>query len=204
MRHFLLALALLLLVGLTAQAQQMPAFTFGLKGGASLTSLTNRNLESSRYLWGFHAGLTGNYALTTNFSLQIEGLYSQKGVRDDSYVRGTSYAERLRLHYLDAPLLVRFRAAGAYFEVGPQLGLLLSAHNYVDSPTASTPDLVVTSDYHRVDLGLASGIGYQLASGLGLGLRTNVGLLNVPKNNYSGTAVRNNVFQFYLTYQFTH
>ena len=203
MRYLPIALALFSCVCLTAQAQQAPAFTFGLKSGASLAGLANRNLQSSHYLWGLYTGLTGNYILAHGFSLQAEALYSQKGVGDDVRAGGVTYAQRLRLHYLDLPMLVRFRAQGGYFEVGPQLGVLLSARDHSELPGYGASDETVTDGFHRVDLGLVSSIGYQLANGLGIGLRTNAGLLNVPKNNYSGTAVRNNAFQLYLTYQLT-
>ena len=204
MRHLPVALALFSCACLPAHAQQAPAFTLGLKGGASLASLTNRNLQSSHYLWGFHTGLTGNYALSRGFSLQAEALYSQKGVGDEVSAGGASYEDRLRLHYLDLPVLIRFQAKGGYFGFGPQLGLLLSARDHSDLPGHGASDEPVTDSFHRVELGLVSDIGYQLASGLGIGLRANVGLLNVPKNNYSGMAVRNNAFQLYFSYQLTH
>jgi hypothetical protein len=199
--------ALFSLACLPAQAQQAPTVTFGLKAGASLASLTNRDLQSTsnrRYLWGFHAGLTGNYVLGRGFSLQAEALYSQKGVRDALSAGLAGYEDHLRLHYLDLLALARFRSQGFYFEVGPQLGVLLTARDQVTVPTVTTHEQTVTDSFHRLELGVGSGVGYQLASGPGIGLRTNVGLLNVPNINPSGMAVRNNTFQLYLTYQFSH
>jgi hypothetical protein len=153
--------ALFSLACLPAQAQQAPTVTFGLKAGASLASLTNRDLQSTsnrRYLWGFHAGLMGNYVLGRGFSLQAEALYSQKGVRDALSAGLAGYEDHLRLHYLDLLALARFRSQGFYFEVGPQLGVLLTARDQVTVPTVTTHEQTVTDSFHRLELGVGSGL----------------------------------------------
>ena len=196
------SLLLFLAPTVVAQAQQpAPALTFGVKAGASLTSLTNRNLESSRYLAGFHAGITSNFAFTPAFSLQAEALYSQKGVRDDLRVSRVQYDNRQRLHYLDVPLLARLHAGDAFVEVGPQFGVLLAARGHYEGPGTETGDETVTDYFNRVDVGYAAGIGYQIPGGPGLGLRYNGGFLNAVRQDFSVSTMRNSAFQFYLSYQ---
>jgi hypothetical protein len=190
-------------VPLAAQAQQpTPAFTLGLKGGASLTNLTNRALESNRDLWGFHAGVTGTRTFTRTFALQAELLYSQKGTRDDVIVSSTHYDNRQRLHYLDLPVVARLHLGNAFLEAGPQVGVLLLARGHYEGPSINAFDETVSDYFHRVDLGYVAGIGYQVPGGPGLGLRYNGGLLNAVNNNFSGSTVRNSALQLYVSYQF--
>ncbi|NML65151.1 PorT family protein [Hymenobacter sp. RP-2-7] len=198
-------LALLAAAPLAAQAQQAtPSLAVGLKGGASLTSLTNRSLASNRDLCGFHAGVTATRTFTRTFALQAELLYSQKGTRDEVVVGSTHYDNRQRLHYLDLPVVARLHVGNAYLEAGPQLGLLLLARGHYEGPGpgAGAGDQTVSDYFHRVDLGYVAGIGYQVPGGPGLGLRYNGGLLNAVNNNFSGSAVRNRALQLYVSYQF--
>lgn len=203
--RFLMVLlpGLLATTPLAAQAQQsVPTFTFGLKGGASLTNLTNRSLESNRDLWGFHAGVTVARTLTQLFALQAELLYSQKGTRDEVVVGSAHYDNHQRLHYLDLPVLARLRVGNAYLEAGPQLGLLLLARGHYEGPGPGVGDDTVSDYFNWVDLGYAVGVGYQVPGGPGLGLRYNGGLLNAVNNNFSGSAVRNSALQLFVGYQF--
>jgi hypothetical protein len=202
MRSLLFPLTLLALAPLAAQAQWSPSpFSFGLKGGVAITSLTNRQLESSRYLLGFHGGITASRAFTPAFALQAELLYSQKGVRDDIFANGTHYDNQQRLHYLDLPVVARLRAGNAFVEAGPQLGVLLVARTHYELTAGPTED-TVTDYFNRVDIGYVAGIGYQVPGGPGLGLRYNGGLLAAVNHNFSTVTVRNSAFQVYVSYQF--
>jgi len=160
--------------------------------------------------------------ISSRFSFHPELLYSQKGVKYDysnTYASGgisVSQTEtgQVRLSYLDLPLLFRLKAAGAFFEAGPQLGLLL-AQNADETYTTTqkygvgTP-IVTTRNYNStstngtrtLDVGYIIGIGYQLPQGFEVGVRYNGGISDLSSSNSASDKTRNSVFQFQVGYLF--
>ena len=194
MKKYMLTLGLL--AGVTAAAQAQNA-TFGIRVGASANTLSGDNdkfgnkRDSYSYALGGLAGVTANFAFSDMISLQPELLYSLKGTQiNDS-------KDRLDLHYIDLPILLRVNAKGPYFEAGPQVGYLISAKRGGADKTR-----IETKDLQGLSLGYAAGVGYKLTSGLSLGVRFNGGITSVGKDDGEYDQQRNRSFQFVAGYEF--
>jgi hypothetical protein len=133
---------------------------------------------------------------------------------EDFSVADGGYAAnyRLRLSYLNVPVLLRATFGKFYLEAGPQLGIQLAAHETGDESIGtiagtfeSSFDRAATDHYRRVDLGLSVGAGVKLPAGLGLGVRAYTGLLSLTpefpqRPSYYGS-LKNQVVQASVSYQ---
>lgn len=190
MKKFILSLGLL--VGIASAAHAQTGVRFGLKAGANYTSVTADNTDAIESKIGLQAGALANFGLSDLISIQPEVLYSQKGyqLEADSDIK-------LKLNYIDIPVLVKVNADGLFFEAGPQLGILAGA-----KITDGDDDEDVKDGYNTVDFGYVAGLGYQAESGPMIGLRYNGGISNIIKNGSDSDKVRNSAFQLYVGYVF--
>jgi hypothetical protein len=218
MQRFFLLLAGGLLAAGTAHAQ------FGLRVGGSLSKLhtspgTNLYSRSSTQL-GYQVGVTYHLPLTTWLALVPEVQYSDERttLSEVSYLipdRNFEAESRLRLHYLNVPVLVRATLGPVYVEAGPQASYLLGGRQtgttvassvfgpngqpYTDRQSIDQP---VTKDNRRFDVGPCVGIGAKLPAGLGVSVRAYRGLrtLNQERQFLDGEHQRQTL-QASLTYQ---
>lgn len=219
MKKLLLSLGLLAGVASAAQAQDSRV---GVKAGVGLSNLTGNDANNFKNQFGFQAGIMADIKLTSQLAFHPELLYSQKGAKiggSANYVSagGTyvaSQSGKLRLNYLDLPLLLRLKAGRAFFEVGPQVGLLLSRklENTAITEvtyTGATGSVITTQSVsnsstdgaRKLDVGYVLGLGYRLPQGLELGLRYNGGLAKLAEGD-SAPKIYNSVFQFQVGYLF--
>ena len=185
-------LSLALLAGMTGAANAQTGVRFGLKGGINYTTLTAKNTDGIDYKVGLQAGAFANFGLSDLISIQPEVLYSQKGAQVED-----ASDFKLKLNYIDVPVLVKVNAGGLFFEAGPQLGILASA-----KATDGSTDQDVKEGYNTVDFGYVAGLGYQLETGPMIGLRYNGGISNIIKDGPDSDKVRNSAFQLYVGYTF--
>ncbi|GAA4365148.1 porin family protein [Hymenobacter saemangeumensis] len=194
MKKALYSLGLLLAVAGTAKAQTT---TFGVKAGASLSSVSGDNTENVKSIIGFVGGVAANFGFSDLLSLQPELLYSMKGSKFES----AGLKAEGRTSYLDIPVLLKANADGPFFELGPQVGFLLSQKTTKESNGRTTTS-TDTEGTRQVDFGYVVGLGYQLESGLGIGLRYNGGIPDLSDPSEPGQKQRNSVFQLQLGYMF--
>ena len=194
MKKILFSLGLLASVSAAAQAQGVK---FGIRGGISAISLSGDDdkfgNKQSNYTYGLGGlgGVTANFAFSDLISLQPELLYNLKGTQiNDS-------KDRLDLHYIDLPILLKVNADGPYFEAGPQVGYLISA-----KLGGATKTRIETKDLQGLSLGYVAGVGYKLTSGLSLGIRYNGGITSVGKDDNRYDQQRNQAFNFVVGYEF--
>ncbi|MCC7521648.1 MAG: PorT family protein [Flavobacteriaceae bacterium] len=114
---------------------------------------------------------------------------------------GTAYLEieqsNAALLYISVPVMVQYKATDAiHLELGPQLGILMSANQKYDGESEDFKDELET-----VDFGVNIGAGYQLENGLLFNARYCYGLTNFVKNT-GDEWYKNNVFQFSVGYKF--
>ena len=226
-------LSLGLLAGAVGVANaQSGVFKYGVKGGASLSSYTGGGDigKDTGFKPGFTAGAIVNYGLSDNTSLQLEGLFSQKGAYIDNasgfYTDGTTVTAytgkqyRSTLSYIDVPLLFKVNAGqegkGFFFEVGPQASFAVGLREFTRDQGAgagSSSERNLSTNRDRlvpVGVGYVGGIGYQITSGLGLDARYTGDFSNVYKDGFNaGNApiastnnFHNGVFQLQAYYIF--
>ena len=162
---------------------------FGAKAGLNFSSLANA--EGAKTQVGFHLGGYATISVSDKFAVQPELLYSAQGAKFE----GGS----LNLSYINIPVMAKFNVADKFnLEVGPQIGLLMSA-----TAKSSAGSLDVKEGYKTMDFGLNFGAGYDVAENINVGLRYCLGLSQLEKELASGeTATKNTNIQLSLGYRF--
>ena len=212
---FLPAAAATLLAVAAAPAAHAQGIRFGVKAGANLSNLAGdlTNQDQYKNRWGFHGGVMLNFGIGDIFSIQPEVLYSQKGFRyadQQVTVLNNTYRNtgNVRYDYLDVPVLLRIRAAGVFFEVGPQYSYLMNVStdrqqtlngSVVSTAGSGTSNL---DNVRRNELGYVGGVGFQASNGFLVGVRYNGAFTDFAKNSsYSNDEfrnARNSTFQAYV------
>jgi hypothetical protein len=220
MKRFLFLLGGSLFVAGTAHAQ------FGLRVGGSLSKLrttTGSNLYSrSSSQAGYQVGVTYQLPLTAWLALVPEVQYSDERTRlaEANDRRADAFLEtdsRLRLQYLNVPVLVRATLGPVYVEAGPQVSFLLGGRQTGTSVTSSlfgpdgqsttfreSIDSPVTQRHQRFDVGPSVGIGAKLPAGLGISVRAYRSLRTLNHESpfpYSDSEYQRQNLQASLTYQ---
>jgi hypothetical protein len=214
MKKLLLSATAALLVAAAAPAAHAQGVRFGVKAGANLSNLSGDLVNQDQYKnrFGFQGGIMVNFGLGDIISIQPEVLYSQKGFKyaDQQFtVLGNTYRNtgNVRYDYLDVPVLVRVRAAGIFFEVGPQYSYLMNVStnreqtlngNNVGNAGSGTTNL---DNVRRNELGYVGGLGFQASNGVMLGVRYTGAFTDFAKDNYSNNDfrnARNSTFQAYV------
>ncbi|MBC7447163.1 MAG: PorT family protein [Hymenobacteraceae bacterium] len=208
--------------------------TYGIKAGANYANLWGKNKPSgSTYAFGGLGGLAVNYAFNDLASLQVEGLFSQKGFKVTDFNYENAAGEKFKaegsqvLNYVDIPVLVKINTSMLFFELGPQVGLLINsklkddyevkgADGKVISERSSSSDANAIIGHNKVsrttggiptfDIGIIAGVGYNITPAFSFGVRYNAGLKTLvdTKNTSAGDEQRlyNNAFQAQLGYMF--
>ena len=125
---------------------------FGLKGGVNIANVTE-NPHKPRI--SGHGGIFANRAITKNFKIQPEVLFSGEGHK--LIISGDEHV--LAIDVIQIPFMLQFYPAEqVYLEAGPQVGILISAK-----------DKVVNNDAgHRSVKSLIADAQFAIAAGLGL------------------------------------
>lgn len=194
--------AILLSVPASTSAQQI-----GIKGGINFATITpeeDDDPEPSRRR-GPIGGVWVNTPLGSRLSLQVEALFSEKGMEIEIPEIGLDYA-KLRLHYLEVPVLARF----AFGEpVTPTrvfvVGGLAPAFELGARSTVSIDGEVRSQRYgdqiKPFDLGLVGGIGVEFGRVAVEGRYTH-GLLHINEDDNGDDRIRNRVFSVIAGFRF--
>ncbi|WP_461491415.1 porin family protein, partial [Pontibacter sp. HJ8] len=200
-----------------AQAQA----TFGVRAGGNLTNLSGDLRDEAQFdnKVSFHGGLLLNFPVVQNFvSIQPEVLYSRKGFKNSGEEYTTVLLQQRRREgsvtydYLDVPVLANIKAGPVYFELGPQLGYLLSVNNKTEiydgngTQISSTTEEKSKSGLSEFEVGYAAGVGFAASNGISLGLRYNGAFTDFVKDDvhFDGdlTNARHSVFMLTLGLKF--
>lgn len=189
MKKTLLLFVFILTTVVAAQAQSP---RFGVRVGANYSGFSGDDADNLDRMFGFHAGITSQFAITSDnfFAIQPEILFSKKGAesKDDNY--------KVKLSYIDVPVLAKVNAGPLYFEAGPQVSfrvggdIELDGNNIVDDLDA----------FKRTSFGYAAGVG--LAStplGLSVGVRYN-GDISKLNDADDISDIRNDLFMLTVGY----
>jgi hypothetical protein len=173
--------------------------SFGIKGGANLSTLTNNQGGEREHKIGFNVGALAHLHMGAKWALQPEVVYSSQGTE---YMLGNT-EHKLKLDYLNVPFLFQYFAApGVRLQTGPQVGFLLDVADKVGDVETGFFD---KTDYKDIDASWSFGASYVSRAGIGIDGRYNLGLSNINNTLTSGSSgvVKNSVFQVGLFYQFS-
>jgi len=184
-----------LILPASALAQQI-----GITAGANFASLTpeeDEDPDTSRRL-GPVGGVWVRIAPSTRFSFQVEGLFSEKGVKFEAPDVGFPSVD-VRVRYIEIPVLARadFGASGSAARVfvvgGAAPASRLSARGKVvvnsDEQTRDIDD-----EIYSFDLGLVGGVGLEFGRALIEARYTHVLRHINTDDNGDGDRIKNRVF----------
>lgn len=112
----------------------------GLRAGANLSNIvTGDNTDFNN---GSKIGLTAaaflEIPIVNGFSVQPELQYAQKGYKADGRFLGSNYEYKLTSHFIEVPILAKFKPAKAFgIVVGPQFSFLTSTSTKLTTPNAT-------------------------------------------------------------------
>jgi outer membrane protein with beta-barrel domain len=185
----------LLILPTSALAQQV-----GVTAGANLASLTpeeDEDPDTSRRL-GPVGGVWVRMASSSRLSFQVEGLFSEKGVKVEAPAIGVDSAD-VRLRYLEIPALARadFGASGlaarAFVVGGAAPAFKLSARARAASG-GQEQNRDIADEIYSLDLGLVGGLGLEFGRAL-IEARYTHGLRHInTDDNGEGDRIKNRVF----------
>ncbi len=200
-RLFLIALAMLLAVALTASAQEAKKMHFGITGGVSMGNWSGSDAAApsgvdKKMRTGFAGGAFADFTLSKSFVLSPQVLYVMKGVKYES--GGVSATEKL--DYLEVPVLIKWAPEmqgkmQATIFAGPHLGFLMTAKE----EDVDTKDLFKSTDF---GITFGAGLGTKMTSGeLFFDVRLDLGMSKIvdmdPEVN-----VKNTTFMGLIGYRF--
>lgn len=143
---------------------------------------------------GFIVGVGINIPVVENISIDAGLHLAQKGSRS---IDG-DFEEKLRMLYIDLPILAKYDVNNAFaFYGGVQPSFLISAKRKFDGPSISDSQKA-NNEFKTFDLAASVGVGYQISKNIGLVLRYNHGLINISgvsayggPGSYGGNKTRN-------------
>ncbi|MGB9665368.1 MAG: porin family protein [Ignavibacteria bacterium] len=181
---------------------------YGVKGGFNFASFGGSDAKDVKSVTRFQFGGYVNYSLPVLFGFQAEALYSMKGaqqkLRDDA---GNNWTASYNIDYLEIPVLIQLNIPLAvplplspYLEVGPSLGVTLSAKEKLETQGFSQ-ERDFKNDVTSTDFGLALGFGFNVLKTFGVNLRYTFGF-NTVDNTADPDDIKNSVVALSLNYNF--
>lgn len=164
MKKLLLSVAIVA-TALTVNAQK---FKVGVGGAFNSTWLMNKNVFDAdddldiAMTFGGSFGLKTQYYFNDKLGLELGIMRTGHNQKYEGEIGITNHNLKLKLRYLDVPLLLRVGGdKGAYFEFGPQFGFLTSAkEDYSDdNKIFDYSDKDVKNSLNSTNIGIILGFG---------------------------------------------
>lgn len=194
----------LLLGSISFSAQEI---SYGLKAGLNVANFSLSTDEMGDYdaRMSFHVGAVLEWGITDKFAIQPELLYSSVGAKDEYTDEDVTIKTTAIVDYLSIPVMAKYYVADGFsLELGPQLGILLSAKGKYEATLdgeSESETIDMKDNFESIDFGAGFGAGYKMENGLLFNARYVLGLSNVIKDSGDEWG-KNNVFQFSLGYIF--
>lgn len=169
------------------QVRAQNGLEFGVRGGLNFATLndTEEDVDVDN-LTGLMAGIYARFPIpNTPVSIQPEILYTQKGAESSDIFEGQESTLKLRLDYIEVPVLARFDFINdgsltphVYF--GPYLSFNVSADAEVtDGESSFSGD--ISDEVKDMNVGIVTGAGLDY-NRFNFGVRYGVGLVDTFEN----------------------
>lgn len=151
--------------------------TYGFKAGLSYSGFGGKGTDEpgpfgNKFDYSGRAGLVAggllNYRFQPELSLQVEVLYTQRGLTRTGSGGIAPYSDQIKTTYVDLPVLIKLNKSFIYLEAGASIGVLLTAE--AGKPGGST-FVDVSPQFNSTDFGGILGAGLELPNGIIAGIR---------------------------------
>lgn len=177
--NFLIAAAAVFFLNINADAQS----ALGMRGGFSMYTLKNMPVEGQenvepKVVFGNYSNVYYEIGLSKFFALQPEVNYIQKGGKVTAEGEN-DFSLRVRLDYLEVPVLAKFRLGSGgfrgYLTAGPSVGYALNGRSKIELGNFSEEEKIKFDDDfgldgrkdNRFDISAVAGGGIQQKFGPG-------------------------------------
>jgi hypothetical protein len=156
---------------------------FGIKGGGNMAKVTGQDAQdintTLKNKVGFVAGVFVAFNMGSVFTLQLEALYTMKGVTMEVTDVSTTYIEKIYGNYIEIPLLLKLRIptplVSPFVFAGPAVGFKLSEKLNVDGTDVPLGEALLKNN----DYGAIFGGGLNIGSHFQIDVRYSMGLQKV-------------------------
>ena len=197
----------LLIAPSSGQAQEG---ALGVLAGANVADQAGSDVFTPHDIIGFIGGVSGTLRLAPRWSVQLDGLFVQKGGRENNDRDPGDLDDELSLHYLEFPLLLKFSftEGGTRPELfaGPSLAFELKCT--YDAFPDGTSDPVDCPDAglqtRSLDVGIAFGADVEIPVGSGYLVIDGRGVvgLNSFDDSEANLDFRNRILALMVGYRF--
>lgn len=171
-RSLSLALFLLVVVPGEGRSQYGPV-SVGVLAGANVADQAGADVFTPHDVFGFIGGAFLRVDLSSRVAIQIEALYAPKGGKENTDKNPEDDPDRLKIEYLEIPLLLRFSLSSGGVRpsvfAGPSVGIELSCEYdaYPGGASGSVPCLDAGILTRPADVGVAFGADLDIPLGAG-------------------------------------
>ncbi len=152
---------------------QQSSVSLGVVAGAAVADQAGQDAFAPHDRLGFIGGASLVYRLSDRWSVQLDGLFVQKGGRENSDRDPEDPVDELRLQYVELPLLLKFALSGGRTRpelfVGPslafELGCTLDVFPDGSSNPADCADVGLQTRSPDVGIAFGADVEIQLGSG---------------------------------------
>jgi len=230
MKKIICLLTIMTLGILSLQAQETTRTSgktsFGIRGGVNFQNINGKDMNDNKLdndiLSAFHAGITVDIPIATDFYFQTALLYSMKGAKSKNAFLGQPINSEVNISYIEIPLNLLYKPMlgnghmllgfGPYAALGVNGKVKYSGGNSSVDRDIKFQNKVSLTDANNVayirpvDAGANLLIGYEFASKFSFQLNAQLGLLNInPEYQVAvndKTAARNTGFGLSVGYKF--
>ena len=183
------------------RAEAQSNVRLGLLGGAATTSVGGDYISLGNWTWGGAAGVFGQYFLTPQTYIGLDGYWIQKGGDRVAFAFGET--QDLNLEYIEVPLTIGFAQRFSGWEsnlfIGVAVGFQISCatQGSASSDSVDCDDVPNLAPKNTLDWSVPFGFGFYRNLGgslLGLDVRYMLGLSDVFENSN----IRNRGWEFTL------
>lgn len=170
-------------------------FDYGVKVGWNATNISNADMKNKM---SFHLGAFAEWKLSDFVGVQPELVYSRQGARDKYEGNGGKIKEKLRVNYLNIPVLAKLYVLEELsVDLGPQFGFALNVKEKLKQGGNSSKRKI--TDFNTFDFSWAIGASYRMDE-FEFSARYNIGLTNIFDKDETGGNRKNHVFQLSVGY----
>ena len=146
-----------------------------------------------------------NEQLSLESGLRFAGKGNKTSFEGQESEGAYSFEDKIRLNYLDVPLLARYQLGKGGFSIygGVQPSLLISAKQKGEGTGSESQNTDVKDSYKSLDMAGSIGMGYEFTNGLRVNLGYDHGFANIADNSAFGAGkINNRTFKLSLGYKF--
>lgn len=204
MKHIFSFLLVAVLGFLVAENALSQPFSGGILLGGNSSQVTGDNFSGFSKA-GFSVGAFVRLQMNTNYGLQMELYYTQKGARSNTKAEEAGNAPYLlRLNYIELPLIYQYDLGKLRLEAGLTAAFLTNSYEEIDYQEN------VQDVWRKVTLNSLFGVRYLISDQWSAGLRTINSISSIRTVEASGNVKRygnkygafNDVLQLALFYKF--